>query len=93
MVVSRQAPGRARQKSRTRRALIEAARESFREGHVPTIATAAELADISRATAYRYFPTQLDLLRAVMEVDVEGLLAAIDVAGDDARERVHALVD
>jgi AcrR family transcriptional regulator len=93
MVVSGQAPGRTKQRSRTRRALIDAARQVFREGEVPSVASAAELAEISRATAYRYFPTQLDLLQSVMEVDVEGVLASIAAAGDDARSRIHALVD
>jgi AcrR family transcriptional regulator len=50
------------QKSRTRRALLDAADALFAEGRVPTVAAVAERADISRATAYRYFPTQESLL-------------------------------
>jgi AcrR family transcriptional regulator len=53
---------RERQKSRTRRALIEAADELFAAGVVPTVAAVAERADVARATAYRYFPTQEALL-------------------------------
>ena len=50
--------GRERQKNRTRRALIEAATEFVRNGKPPAVAEVAEAAEVSRATAYRYFPTQ-----------------------------------
>jgi AcrR family transcriptional regulator len=53
---------RPRQTQRTRRALIAAADELFEEGQVPTVAAVAERADVGRATAYRYFPTQEALL-------------------------------
>jgi AcrR family transcriptional regulator len=53
---------RTRQTERTRRALIAAADELFAEGEVPTVAAVAERADVGRATAYRYFPTQEALL-------------------------------
>jgi AcrR family transcriptional regulator len=53
---------RERQTRRTRRALIAAADELFAEGRVPTVADVAERADVGRATAYRYFPTQEALL-------------------------------
>jgi AcrR family transcriptional regulator len=57
--------GRERQKSRTRRALVAAAAELLRAGRSPTIAEVAEAAEVSRATAYRYFPTQEILLAEV----------------------------
>ena len=53
---------RVRQTRRTRRALIAAADELFAEGRVPTVAAVAERADVARATAYRYFPSQEALL-------------------------------
>jgi AcrR family transcriptional regulator len=46
------------QKNRTRRALVEAAAELMRAGGTPTVPEVAEAAEVSRATAYRYFPTQ-----------------------------------
>lgn len=52
------AKGRESQKNRTRKALIAAAAELMRAGHPPTVTEVAETAGISRATAYRYFPTQ-----------------------------------
>jgi AcrR family transcriptional regulator len=53
---------RERQTRRTRRALVAAADELFAEGRVPTVAAVAERADVARATAYRYFPSQEALL-------------------------------
>jgi len=70
-------PGRRdRQTRRTKRALVAAADELFAEGRVPTVAEVAERADISRATAYRYFPTQEALLlEATFLGDTEPLRA------------------
>lgn len=53
---------RDRQTRRTKRALVAAADEIFAAGRVPTVADVAERADVARATAYRYFPTQEALL-------------------------------
>ena len=55
--------GRVSQKNRTRQALVDAAEKLVRQGNSPTVTDAAEAAGISRATAYRYFPTQ-DLMLA-----------------------------
>lgn len=54
--------GRVAQKRRTRTDLLRAARAMRDAGRVPTVADAAHAAGISRATAYRYFPTQESLL-------------------------------
>jgi len=64
MLVSRQ-DGRINQKRRTRRAIIEAASNLVRAGRQPSVAEAAEAALVSKATAYRYFPTQNSLLQEV----------------------------
>ena len=61
----RQAEGREKQRGRTRKALLEAGGRLAAEGKAPTIAEVAEAADISRRTAYRYFPTQEQLLTEV----------------------------
>jgi AcrR family transcriptional regulator len=53
------------QKNRTRRALVEAAAELVRAGATPTVPEVAEAAEVSRATAYRYFPTQEMLMAEV----------------------------
>lgn len=93
MPVSSPSRGREKQRLRTRRALVQAAKELFADDVVPTVAAAAEAADISRATAYRYFPTQANLLRAVMELDVQAVLDSIDAVGDDLGRRLNALLE
>jgi len=54
--------GRVNQKRRTRRAILTAAVELLDQGQRPTVAEVADAALVSRATAYRYFPTQEYLL-------------------------------
>ena len=56
--------GRIGQKSRTRTALVTAAREMVANGQTPTVDRAAVAASVSRATAYRYFPNHGSLLAA-----------------------------
>lgn len=76
-------PGRERQKGRTRRALLAAAAELIAAGKSPSVTEVADAADISRRTAYRYFPTQEQLL---VEAALDGLrpFVAQVVEGDDA---------
>ena len=57
--------GRVAQKRRTRQALLDAALRVIRRGEEPTLDGIAEEADVSRATAYRYFP-RLESLLAVL---------------------------
>jgi AcrR family transcriptional regulator len=57
--------GHESQKNRTRKALIAAAEDLLRTDREFTVTDAAEAAGISRATAYRYFPTQELLLAEV----------------------------
>ena len=56
--------GRRQQKGRTRGALVDATRRLLATGRTPTVEEAAAAASISRATAYRYFPNQRELLVA-----------------------------
>jgi AcrR family transcriptional regulator len=62
--------GRSNQRTRTRKDLLHAASRLIKQGRTPTLEEVAEAALVSRATAYRYFPS------------VEALLveAAVDVA-------------
>ncbi len=82
--------GRARQKQRTRTALVASARDLVAQGgRPPTVAEAAEAASVSRTTAYRYFPTQKSLLLAAHpEISATSMLPA-DI-GDDPEERLAA---
>ncbi len=62
-------------KARTRRLLTEAARELLRTGAPLTVTAAADLAGVSRATAYRYFPTnEAVVLYATMPLMEEPLM-------------------
>jgi AcrR family transcriptional regulator len=97
MEVSRQpAPDpRANQKERTRSALLAAANELLSRGITPTVADAAQHAKVSRATAYRYFPTQEYLLIEVAHLmpalkPIERLLA--ELPDDDVEERLRTLL-
>jgi AcrR family transcriptional regulator len=83
------------QRNRTRAAITEAATALTREGRPPTVAEAAERALVSRATAYRYFPTQESLLVEIAKVEplmkpVEDLVASFPT--NDAAQRLAALV-
>lgn len=94
MAVSSQDSGRVNQKRRTRKAIIEAARELAREGKPATVAAAAAAALVSRATAYRYFPTQHSLLIEVAasspDLSVDAMLAG--TAPQDLEGRLEAVV-
>jgi len=86
---------RANQKQRTRAAIVEAAARLLAGGVEPTVATAAEAAKVSRATAYRYFPTPEALHIEIAGVTpayapVEVLIQAL--AGDDSEARLLAFV-
>src|SRR4051794_40285384 len=91
----RQEDPRANQKARTRAAIVGAALELHQQGVAPTVAQAAARARVSRATAYRYFPTQEALLVEVAVTpgvaQVEELLAHLP--SDDVEQRLLVLLD
>jgi AcrR family transcriptional regulator len=79
--------GRTKQKKRTRAALIAAAADLTREGKIATVPDAAERASVSRATAYRYFPSQESLeLEAAGAILASSLSAKPSDGGDQAIE-------
>src|SRR6195256_490711 len=85
---------RHRQKSRTRKALLNAAAELVRQGREPTVAEVAEVGEVSRATAYRYFPTQESLLVEMRMFAPEGPLEMFErivLESSDPVERVGIL--
>lgn len=73
---------RTNQRARTRQAIVRAAGSLLQEGQKPTLEEIAEEAQVSRATAYRYFPG-LDALLSEAAVDLL-LPEADDLLGDDA---------
>lgn len=79
--------GRARQKRRTRALLLRAAGELIAAGQAPTVTAVADAADVSRRTAYRYFPTQEQLLA---EASLESLRPRVEAAIAAARSEPDA---
>lgn len=53
-------------RARTRRLLLDTAMQLMQAGRVPSVTDVAEAAAVSRATAYRYFPTQAALVQAAV---------------------------
>ncbi|MEK1929101.1 MAG: TetR/AcrR family transcriptional regulator [Pararhizobium sp.] len=76
---------RVNQKRRTRTELLRAAREIVEKGGHPSIADVADLAGISRATAYRYFSTPDEIIR---EAVLDGVADSITIA--PAKEGANA---
>jgi AcrR family transcriptional regulator len=87
---------RANQKARTRAAIVEAAGKLIGEGKAPSVAEAAEAARVSRATAYRYFPTP-----EALHIEVAGITPAFEpvervvdaLEGSDAEARLATFVE
>lgn len=79
---------RANQRSRTRRDLLEAALRASAEGRVPTFDAIADEAQVSRATAYRYFPN-LDALLA--EASLHAGFPDVDCLADASDDPIERL--
>lgn len=86
-----EADGRTHQKQRTRRALVDAARELVAQGLTPSVEDAAAAAAISRTTAYRYFSSQHALLAAAHPETVRSSMLPRN-APDDPAARLDIVV-
>ena len=77
--------GRANQRHRTRKDLLAAAARLLKTGHTPDMDAVAAEAMVSRATAYRYFPSIEALL---LEAPLDGAIPdPRDIfAGDDSTD-------
>jgi AcrR family transcriptional regulator len=87
---SKERQGRERQKERTRRAIVDAARELTRSGVEVTMPRVAERALVSEATMYRYFPDLTSLIQETLAglwPDPATALAPVETSEDPA-ERV-----
>ena len=59
---------------RMKRTLLEAATRLLQSGMVPSVTDVAEEAQVSRATAYRYFPTQAALIQEAVDAALGPIL-------------------
>ena len=79
-------------KARTRRLMLEAAIRLMQAGITPSVSEVAEAAEVSRATAYRYFPSQAALVQAVVGEGLGPILTWRSASADPA-VRVADLID
>jgi AcrR family transcriptional regulator len=87
--------GRAAQRRRTRKAIVDAAMALMAGGSTPSAGEIAAAAEVSRRTLYLHFPNLEQLLidATVGAMSGRGVEEAIDAAGGDPVARVAALVD
>ncbi|HDL8238056.1 TPA: TetR/AcrR family transcriptional regulator [Yersinia enterocolitica] len=78
-------------RARTRRLLIDTAMSMYEQGAFPSITEVANAAQRSRATAYRYFPTQSALVSAMVDESL-GPILAWQPTQPDARQRIAELL-
>lgn len=78
-------------RARTRRLLIDTAMSMYERGAFPSITEVASTAQLSRATAYRYFPTQSALVAAMVDESL-GPILAWQPTQPDTRQRIAELL-
>ena len=85
-------PGRG-VRAATFKLLLDTAMDLIQQdGHIPSIAEVAVRSNVSRATAYRYFPSRSALITSVVDASLGPVRSAPQGSeSDDARERVHAI--
>ncbi len=74
-----------------RKIMLDAAMRLMQDGLIPSVSDVAESAQVSRATAYRYFATQASLIQAAVD-EALGPILAWTSESQDAEERVTQLV-
>ena len=83
---------REQQKARTRRDLVAAALDLLADGRTPTVSEVADAAEVSRRTAYRYFPSADQLMTEAL---LEGMRSDVerDIDGGSPNDGVAPRVD
>ena len=79
-------------RARTRRLMLETAVALMQQGRTPSVSDVAEAAEVSRATAYRYFPSQAALVHAVVDAAL-GPILQWRSDSTDAEARVGDLLE
>lgn len=78
-------------KAATFKLLLDTAMDLIRvEGHIPSVAVVAVRSKVSRATAYRYFPSRSALITAVIDSSL-GPVRSFSSTNPDGRERLREL--
>lgn len=72
--------------------MLETATRLMQAGVTPSVSEVAEAAEVSRATAYRYFPSQAALVQAVVDEGLGPILTWRSPSTDPAK-RVADLID
>lgn len=72
--------------------MLETAIRLMQSGATPSVSEVAEAAGVSRATAYRYFPSQAALVEAVVD-EALGPILTWKPVGENAAKRVAGLID
>ena len=80
-------------KASTYRLLLDTGMRLIQEkGHIPSIAEVAVRSKVSRATAYRYFPSRGSLITAVIDTSL-GPVRSFASTTPDGRARLHEQFD
>lgn len=79
-------------RARTRKLMLETAIALMQQGQTPSVSAVAEAAEVSRATAYRYFPSQAALVQAVVD-EALGPILSWRSDSPDGPTRVGDLID
>lgn len=79
-------------RARMKRTLLDTAIALMQSGSIPSVSDVAEAADVSRATAYRYFPSQAAMIQAAVGEALGPILEWTSKSAD-AGERVGELFD
>ena len=78
-------------RARTKRIMLDAAMRLMQGGLMPSVTEVAEAAQVSRATAYRYYPTQAALVQAAVD-EALGPILAWESESEDAGQRMGELL-
>ncbi|MFN0159682.1 MAG: TetR/AcrR family transcriptional regulator [Burkholderiales bacterium] len=79
-------------RSRVFRRLLDEAVALVRRGRIPSVAEVALAAEVSRATAYRYFPSRSKLISAVIAEALAPVRRAVPQQGEP-KQRLHELLN
>src|SRR3954465_4248254 len=79
-------------RARMKRHMLATAIRLMQDGFIPSVSDVAEAAEVSRATAYRYFPSQATMVQAVVDEALGPILAWRSEA-KEAGDRVNELLD